>query len=149
MDLLLIIVLAIGVYVAWRVLRQRSGTTTVRTEGQVQGPGKFACEVVGESKYQDHLERITGAGLRRARTSARAPSSRSRTTTRTTPTPSAFESTGCASATCRADLRRATARSWRKPTRPRATTGAPRSSSVDGTGAAATAGTSACAWTCP
>lgn len=61
MDLLLIIVLAIGVYVAaWRVLRQRSGTTTVRTEGQVQGPGKFACEVVGESKYQDHLERITG-----------------------------------------------------------------------------------------
>ena len=46
MDLLLIIVLAIGVYVAaWRVLRQRSGTTTVRTEGQVQGPGKFACEV--------------------------------------------------------------------------------------------------------
>jgi hypothetical protein len=60
MDLLLIIGLAIGAYIAWRMLRQRPGVTTVRTEGQIDGPGTFSCGVVGESKYQDHLERIAG-----------------------------------------------------------------------------------------
>jgi hypothetical protein len=60
MELLLIILLATGAYIAWRTLRSRSGSTTVRTEGEIQGPGKFACEVVGESKYEDHLERIAG-----------------------------------------------------------------------------------------
>jgi hypothetical protein len=35
-------------------------TTTVRTEGKINGPGTFECEVVGESRYQTHLEHIAG-----------------------------------------------------------------------------------------
>jgi hypothetical protein len=60
-GLLPLIVLAIIAYFVWRVVRRsRAGTTTVRTEGNIQGPGEFACEVVGESKYQHHLEQIAG-----------------------------------------------------------------------------------------
>jgi hypothetical protein len=45
----------------WSIARASRGTTTtVHTEGSIDGPGEFACEVVGESKYQDHLERIAG-----------------------------------------------------------------------------------------
>jgi hypothetical protein len=50
---------AIIAYVLWRQFR-RPGPTTVRTEGNIQGPGTFECEVVGESKYQQELERIAG-----------------------------------------------------------------------------------------
>ena len=38
----------------------RSSTTTVKTEGYVQGPGTFAFDIVGEASYQQHLERIAG-----------------------------------------------------------------------------------------
>jgi len=60
LDWLIVVLLATAAYIAWRTLRQRGGSSTVRTEGQIQGPGKFACEVVGESKYQEHLEKIAG-----------------------------------------------------------------------------------------
>jgi hypothetical protein len=57
----LIVFVAIVAFLLWQlVLRLRGGTTTVRTEGAIHGPGDFACEVVGESKYQHHLERIAG-----------------------------------------------------------------------------------------
>lgn len=59
MELLLTIGLAAATYFVWRAVNA-SGSQTVRTDGQVQGPGKFACEVVGESKYQHHLEQIAG-----------------------------------------------------------------------------------------
>lgn len=55
-----IIGLAIAVYVLWRLLDTSGGTTTVQTAGNIQGPGDFACEVVGESNYQHHLEQIAG-----------------------------------------------------------------------------------------
>ena len=58
-GLLPLIILGIVAYLLWRIFRRRT-STTVRTEGSIQGPGDFACEVVGESKYQHHLERIAG-----------------------------------------------------------------------------------------
>lgn len=58
-GLLPLIVLGIVAYLVWRTFRHRN-STPVRTEGSIQGPGDFACEVVGESKYQHHLERIAG-----------------------------------------------------------------------------------------
>lgn len=60
-GLLPLIVLAIVAYFLWHLIRRSRGrSTTVRTEGTIQGPGEFACEVVGESKYQRHLEKIAG-----------------------------------------------------------------------------------------
>lgn len=55
-----IIVVIIIVLAVWSIARKSSGSVAVRTEGSIQGPGEFACEVVGESKYQHHLERIAG-----------------------------------------------------------------------------------------
>jgi hypothetical protein len=55
-----LLLLAAILYFAWRLLRPRRQAATVRTEGTVQGPGFFECEVVGESKYQHHLAHITG-----------------------------------------------------------------------------------------
>lgn len=36
------------------------GSFTARTEGHIRGAGRFACDVVGESHYQDNLLRIAG-----------------------------------------------------------------------------------------
>jgi hypothetical protein len=60
-GLLLLALLAIVFFFAWRLLfRSAPDTQTVPTAGNIRGPGEFACEVVGESKYQHHLERIAG-----------------------------------------------------------------------------------------
>ncbi len=65
MDLAVTIILVLIGYIVirhviWPWLVGRAQTTTVRTEGSIQGPGEFAFEVVGESKYQQHLEHIAG-----------------------------------------------------------------------------------------
>jgi hypothetical protein len=48
------VVLPIGAYALWRLFRHRD----TKTAGTIRGPGTFACDVVGESKYQVNLEHI-------------------------------------------------------------------------------------------
>lgn len=54
------LVLGIAAYFVWRLLQKSRSTATVQTAGTIRGPGDFACEVVGESKYQTNLEHIAG-----------------------------------------------------------------------------------------
>ena len=59
MSLGWLIVIGVAAYWFWRFLRQRAAAA-VKTAGTIRGSGNFACEVVGESKYQANIEHIVG-----------------------------------------------------------------------------------------
>lgn len=53
----LLVVIAIA---AWLIWRSQSSARTITTLGNIRGAGSFACQVVGESHYQQNIERIAG-----------------------------------------------------------------------------------------
>jgi len=59
-GLLSLLVIAVLAYGAWRFFAGRSGKETVKVLGTIEGPGKFECEVIGESHYQENLEHVAG-----------------------------------------------------------------------------------------
>lgn len=62
LGLLLLIIFAAWVASAWVRSRRTSGV--IRTAGSIRGPKEYACEIVGESHYQDHLEQLAGGRSR-------------------------------------------------------------------------------------
>lgn len=66
MTFVWVVAIAFAIYLLWRlfgspaVAEQNDRDSTVQTTGNIRGGGDFECDVVGESKYQNHLERIAG-----------------------------------------------------------------------------------------